>query len=445
MRLSTFILENVDAILYEWHAFAATLVPAAQKTNQAMLLDHAKKMLQAIAADLVCPESAYEQSEKSKGHGLPPTKKSAATLHGADRMESGFSLDATLSEYRALRASVTRLWNDAHENYPMSKEVGGDMIRFNEAIDQALGESVSSYYFEKEQQTRVFDAILSSTPDLSFTFGLDGRFSYANKAFIELLGLSLNEIIGKNYVDLALPDTANKQRQILKVIRSKEHVRGEVLYTPPSGREDLYEYIFVPVFDKDGEVEAVAGTSRNITERKAMENKNWEKANYDLLTGLPNRCLFRDRLEQDVMHAARIGTPMALLFIDLDKFKEANDEFGHEAGDLLLRHAAERMRSCVRESDTVARLGGDEFTIILQDLGGTVHAENVARKILKEMVRPFHISKKTIRISASIGIALAPEDATTPEQLIKNADQAMYVSKDAGNNRFSFFSPDINQ
>ena len=354
---------------------------------------------------------------------------------------SGFSLDAAVAEYRALRATVTRLWQEAHSGKSEPETALNDLIRFNEAIDQAITESVTSFSLEREKQTRVFETILSSSPDLSFTFDLNGRFAYGNKALSELFQIPLNILVGMNFLDIGLPDAAELQDQIQHVIKTKEQFRGEMTCQETSGHWGFYEYIYVPVLSKRGKVEAVAGTARNITERKAVEEKNWKKANYDLLTGLPNRRLFHDRLEQDVTRAVRIGAPMALLFIDLDRFKEANDQFGHEAGDVLLRHVADRLRSCVRKTDTVARLGGDEFTVILQDGTGSGHVELVAEKILQELVTPFQIFNDTVHISGSIGIALSSHDANTPEHLIKNADQAMYVAKHAGRNRFCFFSP----
>jgi len=371
MRLSSFILQNLEPILMEWEKFASTLIPASQKPDQAMLRDHVKKMLETIAADLARPESAHNRIEKSKCHR--PDKKTAATTHGEERMELGFSLVSTLAEYRALRASVTRLWQDAHLTKPVSEAANEDIIRFNEAIDQAVSESFTSYSCEKERQTRVFETILSSSPDLSFTFDLQGRFAYANKALTQLLGLPIDKIVGKNCFDLDFSTAAEMQGHVQQVITTKEQFRGEIPYTALGREEEFYDYIFAPVLTKRGKVEAVAGTARNITTRKASENKNWKNANYDLLTGLPNRRLFGDRLTQAVKHTGRIGAPIALLFIDLDHFKEANDSFGHEAGDILLRLVADRIRSCVRAADTVARLGGDEYTVILQDLIDTEH------------------------------------------------------------------------
>ena len=442
MRLSSFIIENIETILQEWEEFAATLVPAAQKNNRVMLRDHANKMLRTIAADLARPQTAYEQAEKSKGHDdSPAVKETPAEAHGAERLASGFSLNEAMSEYRALRASVTRLWEQALRKTAAPSTAFDDLIRFNEAIDQSISESVTSYSFEKEQQARVFDTILSSSPDLSFTVDLDGRLAYANKALIQLLGLPLDEIVGRHCYYLDRPTAAELQRQIQQVITAKAKFRGEMPYTAPSGERRFYDYIFVPALNKEDAVEAVAGTARDITKRKAAEERNWQKANYDVLTGLPNRRLFSDRLKQNLKHAGRTATSIALLFIDLDGFKEANDRFGHDAGDILLRLAADRIRSCVREIDTVARLGGDEFTVILQDLTGTGHAEIVAAKIVRALADPFPVVKEIIHVSASIGVALSSRDVSTPDYLIKNADLAMYAAKSAGRNRFSSFSP----
>lgn len=442
MRLSDFIRENLERILQEWEEFAATLVSAEQKMNKVMLRDHLKQMLEEIVLDLAQPQTAHEKSEKSKGHSdSAPEDETAASTHGTERLASGFSLNAAMAEYRALRASVTRLWQEELANKPLPSTAMSDLVRFNEAIDQSINESVTSYSFEKEQQTRVFDTILSSSPDLSFTFELDGKFAYANKSLTELLMLPTNGIVGKNHFDLNLPNAGELQREIQQVITSKKQFRGEMDYPTASGQTAFYDYILVPAFNQEGEVEAVAGTARNITERKAIEDLNWQRANYDVLTGLPNRRLLGDRLEQDIKHAGRINAQIALLFIDLDHFKAANDSFGHDAGDILLRLAADRIRVCVRETDTVARLGGDEFTVILQGLGGIEHVELVAGKIVEAIARPFEISGHSVNISSSIGIAIFPDDATTPDQLLKNADEAMYLAKAEGRNKFYFFSP----
>ncbi|OGT00970.1 MAG: hypothetical protein A3F73_02530 [Gallionellales bacterium RIFCSPLOWO2_12_FULL_59_22] len=184
---------------------------------------------------------------------------------------------------------------------------------------------------------------------------------------------------------------------------------------------------------------------RDITLQKESEKLIWSQANFDILTGLPNRHMFLDRLTQDIKKAHRASLKTALLFIDLDKFKEVNDALGHSMGDILLKEAASRISGCVRETDTVARLGGDEFTVILAELDDTDSIDRVAENIRKHLAEPFQLGKETAYISSSIGITLYPDDATEVEELLKNADQAMYASKNAGRNRFDYFTSSMQE
>lgn len=438
MKLSDFIRTNIDHILEKWEQFAKE-IPCSEKMDSAALRDHAKGILQVIAADIDSIQTRDEQTEKSKGHVIRnKDEKTQAEMHGSARVSEGFSVNEAISEYRALRASVLRLWNDSNTTIPQG--ANDEIMRFNEAIDQALAESVARYSSEKEQYTRLFDTILSSSPDLSYIFDLEGRFIYANKALSNLYGMTLSEIIGKKFFEFNPPTSSEVQLEFSHVIESKLTHRGEIPYIDASGKKIMYEYIFVPVVDDKGNMEAIAGTARDITERKAIEEQIKKSANYDSLTNLPNRSLFHDRLEQELKHAERSGLPIALFFIDLDDFKIANDQLGHSAGDLLLQQVAERISACVRDSDTVSRLGGDEFTVILTEINKISHIEILAQKILDALAKPFLILQKDIRISASIGITLFPQDATTSENLVRNADQAMYAAKKAGRDRFSFFT-----
>ena len=192
--------------------------------------------------------------------------------------------------------------------------------------------------------------------------------------------------------------------------------------------------------DDDGKPLLMTGTMSDISARKEADEKIWHHANFDALTGLPNRRLFRDRLDQEVLKAARSGFQVALLFIDLDRFKQVNDLLGHDAGDLLLAQCANRIKGCVRDSDTVARLGGDEFTVILTALESPTRIEHVCQKILQTLESPFPIGKEIAYMSGSIGVTIYPNDATTSEELIRKADQAMYAAKNAGKNQFSYFT-----
>lgn len=319
-----------------------------------------------------------------------------------------------------------------------------DVTERNLAIEaeRKARQEFESVVAEKEYQRRLFESMLSSTLDQVYVLDLDGRFLYANQALADQLELKLEWVLGKRTADLGFPEKTVRQiwGHIQDVIATGQSVRSEVPYTAASGRRWVFDYIFVPVFDDHGRIEAVAGTTRDITEHRETSERVWKEANYDSLTQLPNRRLFRDRLELEVKHAERSGASLALFFVDLDRFKEVNDLYGHGAGDDLLREAAARISSCVREADTVARLGGDEFTVILTELDDEAHVESTAQKILDELARPFQVEENVCYVSGSIGITFYPADATEPADLIRNADQAMYIAKNSGRSQFSFFT-----
>ncbi len=183
----------------------------------------------------------------------------------------------------------------------------------------------------------------------------------------------------------------------------------------------------------------------DISDQVKLEEKIIWQANYDALTRLPNRTLFLDRLAQAIQHAKRDSTLCALLFIDLDKFKDVNDTLGHDVGDILLVAVAERLSSCIRKIDTASRLGGDEFTIILQEISSTHDAASVAIHIIKKLEEVFQIGEHEIFISASIGITVYPDDARNSTQMLSNADMAMYQAKEAGRNTYRFYTEEMNQ
>ncbi len=196
--------------------------------------------------------------------------------------------------------------------------------------------------------------------------------------------------------------------------------------------------------DADGRAQRVIGVAMNITERKLAEQRIAHMAHHDALTGLPNRVLLRDRIQQAIAQAHRAGSQLAVLFLDLDRFKTINDSLGHQLGDRLLQSVASRILVCVREGDTVSRVGGDEFVIVIPGIGAASDASAVAAKILEVLATAFHLHGNDLHVAASIGISLYPADGSDAETLMRNADTAMYHAKDSGRANYQFFTQHMN-
>ncbi|MDB5918524.1 MAG: hypothetical protein JWR40_2758 [Massilia sp.] len=439
MRLPDFIRSNIDRILDQWQQFAQA-IPHARELKQEALRDHARGMLLAIAADLEVAQTLHQQDEKSKGKAPHLAADTQAHLHGCSRFTEGFDVNEATAEFRALRASVLRM---SAAELALPTPAADDITRFNEAIDQAVAESLARFTEMKERRNRLFEALLSNSPDLNYVIEPTGELVYANQAFADIVKKTPGELVGADFFALCAPYVGDIERHVRHAVTSETTYRGEMHATLEAGDSRTYEYLLVPVFNPAGQCEAVAGSARDITERKQSEDRVRRSANHDFLTDLPNRSLFRERLEHELKHSARTGLPLALLFIDLDGFKEVNDRLGHAAGDQMLQEVAQRISGCVRDTDTVARLGGDEFTVILTDVTRLPYIATIAGEILDELRAPFTLAAGEALISASIGITVYPGDGATPEALVTNADEAMYASKKAGRNQYQFFTAAI--
>lgn len=264
----------------------------------------------------------------------------------------------------------------------------------------------------------------------------DGNIVSVNPAFTKVTGYTLDEASllssGRHGDDFF--------QAMWGQIHATGHWQGEIWNRRKNGEVYLEWLTINTIYNADGSVHRHVSLFSDITQKKESEALIWRQANFDTLTGLPNRHMFYDRLDQEVKKSHRSGLPMALMLLDLDHFKEVNDTLGHAQGDVLLIEAARRIADCVRESDTVARLGGDEFIIILSEVEAVNGVERITQNIIDRLAAPFQLLHETAFVSASVGITLYPNDASTIDALMKNADQAMYLSKKSGRGRFSYFT-----
>ncbi|MGA7614753.1 MAG: EAL domain-containing protein [Thermoanaerobaculia bacterium] len=296
-------------------------------------------------------------------------------------------------------------------------------------------ESEERYRMMAEYST---DMISRQTPD--------GMYLYVSPASKPLLGYEPGELVGKDDTELVHPEDLDSVRAAKEMIRTEQRPKtftcrirrksGDWVWFESTSRALRHP--------ESGEVQEIISVSRDITQRKLDEEKIEHQAYHDSLTGLPNRLLFRDRLTVALRHTRRLGTRVAVMFLDLDKFKDINDTFGHSVGDHFLQEVATCLKGALREQDTVARMGGDEFTVLLSDLRDDHHAAAIAQKLLETISRPIFVDNHELHATTSIGVALFPADGEDAETLLKNADNAMYRAKELGRNNFQLCTPSLN-
>ncbi len=304
-------------------------------------------------------------------------------------------------------------------------------------IDITERKQIENALRESEEKYR---SLFEESLDGLFISNADGNFVDVNQQVVRMFGYgSKEEVLAADLRKDIYAYPADKAN-IFAFVDKKGFAELEVICKKRNGERITTLCSYTAVKDRDGAIVAYRGMIRDITEKKKSEELIWQQANFDTLTGLPNRNMFHDRLGQEIKKSYRECLPLALLLIDLDHFKQVNDTLGHAVGDLLLQEAARRIRSCVRGSDTLARLGGDEFTVILSAISESGHVEDVAQKIVGRLAEPFRLGSDEVYVSASIGITIYPSDADDIDSLVKNADQAMYVAKSKGRNRFSYFT-----
>ena len=298
---------------------------------------------------------------------------------------------------------------------------------------------------ELRQQKEWLTTLINAMPDLVCLKDGKGRWLVANEFYLEVTGLRDVDYQGRSGYELAR--LSHGQGEVLRVgTETDERAWGEgrpISYERevaiPERGTKVFDMVKLPLFNDDGTRRGLVLVGRDITERKLAAARIHHLAHHDALTNLPNRVLFQERLRSALLQAKRVGHKVALMFLDLDKFKDINDTLGHHVGDLLLKAVAKRLQRCVRETDTVARLGGDEFAIILTNLDGAAGAVPVAESVISSIADPFGLEEHEVMTSTSIGVTLYPDDAGDADQLLKNADLAMFRSKSEGRNNYHFY------
>ncbi|MEM7543253.1 MAG: EAL domain-containing protein [Pseudomonadota bacterium] len=287
--------------------------------------------------------------------------------------------------------------------------------------------------------------VVQNSPSFIVAINPAGETLEINSAGCRIMGWRRQDILGKDLWRAMYPGEKYAQvEHLFKEFEAHGGVRGHEMVTETAnGDERIISWTSVNRYDEFGQVLEVIGIGEDVTDLKASQAELEHLAHHDALTGLPNRLMFNARLDIALTQAERRKTIGAVLFVDLDRFKNINDSLGHAAGDELLKQAAIRLRNCLRDDDTVARLGGDEFTLLLEDIRDSSNANLVAAKVLRSFKNPFILHGNSLVITPSIGICLFPDNGRDIDTLLRNADAALYQAKELGRNAYALYSGDL--
>ncbi len=361
---------------------------------------------------------------------------------------SVFPLEISITE---LRHGRQRLFTGIIRGITERKRAEEELRRAHDDLEARVEERTRELTREvaerrqAEESLRLAGKVIDNLTEAVVIVDPDFKVTAVNPAFTQITGFTTREVIGKTPPFYkTLREKGDLYKQMRASIKAKGSWEGEFWSKRKNGDDYAERLSFSAITGEKDKVQHYAAVISDITERKKAEEQIHYQANYDTLTGLPNRSLFQDRLNLALPSMSRTDRKLALMFIDLDGFKLVNDTLGHDIGDLLLKETAGRLGTCVRQGDTVARLGGDEFTIIMPNLVDPRHAPLVGQRVLDALAKPFHLKGHETFVSASIGVTIFPDDASEAKELLRNADAAMYRAKEQGKANLHFFTADLN-
>lgn len=341
---------------------------------------------------------------------------------------------------------------ELHSKFGTTIPIGFSIIPLSSNHSDASDETGIIIFTDKrehlisERQAKVAEKLFDNSIEGIILTDKDLHIQQINKTFTEVTGYELDDVIGNTP---AILQSGQHDRDFYKnmwaTLKRSGIWQGQIFNKRKNGEVYLEWLSIYSIKNKNGDVINYIGLFSDLTEKRMTEDHIHNLSHYDALTGLPNRLMFMERLKQSIVIARRAKINFALFFIDLDGFKKVNDSLGHDAGDVLLQEMARRLNILMRESDTVCRLGGDEFTVIISGYNTIIDVITVAKKILAELSTPVKISERSVYVSASIGISLYPNDGEDIQELVKNADTAMYAAKEKGKNRYEFYDNEMNR
>jgi len=351
------------------------------------------------------------------------------------------TLDVTIQNALQRKLAEIELKNYRENLESLVKERTEELSQTNQQLLHEITERKQA-----EEMIRLQATALTAAANGIMITELRGKIIWVNPAMCQIIGMKEEEIVGGNAFKIILsPSTEGLLPSIMQTLEDKKKWVGELSNTRKDGTHYTVSVSTTPVVDNQGEITHYTTILHDITERVRSQQMLEYMATHDSLTNLPNRTLFRDRVHHAMAIARRTQNKLAILFLDLDDFKAVNDAFSHSQGDKLLVQISHRIRKCLRETDTVARLGGDEFVVLLENITQPKDIARVANQIIEEIAQPIPIQGHQYSISVSIGISVYPDDGSQTDQIIQNADTAMYRAKERGKNTFQFYTPEMTQ